>query len=167
MVEESTRELGARLSDVERSLRLLKQQWTGAGPTGHPVGSIGLLRHIDDASTGCHGRELSVRTGLDPSTISRAVAALVAAGLVERRADPSDGRASVLALTTAGREALTGAHLWVGEVLDRALSGWTPDEVAALSSALGRFADDIARSTRHPDIRHTDIRHTDTLEAAR
>lgn len=156
-MEDSTRELATRLRDVERSLRLLKQQWSGAGPTDLPAGSIGLLTHIDEAAPGCHGRELAVRTGLDPSTISRAVAALVAAGLVERQADPADGRASVLGLTVAGREALTGASRWVGEVLDRALAGWTPDEVSALSTALGRFADDVARSPRSAH----------TLEAAR
>src|SRR5664279_3483631 len=35
----------------------------------------------------------------DPSTISRQVAAMVKDGLLERRADPEDGRASLLVLT--------------------------------------------------------------------
>jgi DNA-binding MarR family transcriptional regulator len=156
-VEDSTRDLGIRLRDVERSLRLIKQQWAAGRRTSLPAGSIGLLTHIDEAPAGCHGRQLALRAGLDPSTISRAVAALVADGLVERRADPSDGRASVLALTPAGREALDGAQSWVGEVLDRALAGWSPAEVAALSAALTRFADDVERS----------LRSTDPLEAAR
>jgi DNA-binding MarR family transcriptional regulator len=38
----------------------------------------------------------------DPSTVSRQVALLVRAGVIERRADPADGRASILALTPAG-----------------------------------------------------------------
>src|SRR5262245_11500612 len=38
----------------------------------------------------------------DPSTVSRQVAALVRDGLVERRADQDDGRASLLAATPAG-----------------------------------------------------------------
>ena len=37
----------------------------------------------------------------DPSTVSRQVAALVKDGLLERRADPDDGRASLLVLTDA------------------------------------------------------------------
>ena len=85
------------------------------------------------------------------------MATLVTHGLVERRADPADGRASVLGLTEAGRTALTDAHAWYGEVLDRALAGWAPHEVAALSAALARFAGDLDRS----------LAHSDSLEAAR
>ena len=39
----------------------------------------------------------------DPSTVSRQVASLVKAGLVERQADPDDGRASILVPTELGR----------------------------------------------------------------
>ena len=39
----------------------------------------------------------------DPSTVSRQVAALVTDGLLERRADPEDGRASLLVLTPSAR----------------------------------------------------------------
>ena len=39
----------------------------------------------------------------DPSTVSRQVAALVRNGLVERLADPDDGRASLLAATPTGQ----------------------------------------------------------------
>ena len=38
----------------------------------------------------------------DPSTVSRQVAGLVRAGLVERRPDPEDGRATLLAATDEG-----------------------------------------------------------------
>ena len=38
----------------------------------------------------------------DPSTVSRQVASLVKAGLLERRADPDDGRASILVPTELG-----------------------------------------------------------------
>ncbi|MEP6561944.1 MAG: MarR family winged helix-turn-helix transcriptional regulator [Nakamurella sp.] len=39
----------------------------------------------------------------DPSTVSRQVASLVKGGLLERRADPDDGRASILVPTELGR----------------------------------------------------------------
>jgi DNA-binding MarR family transcriptional regulator len=38
----------------------------------------------------------------DPSTVSRQVAALVSDGLIERRADPDDGRATLLSVTRLG-----------------------------------------------------------------
>src|ERR1700742_2833233 len=47
---------------------------------------------------------LAELTHADPSTISRQVAELVQRGLVRREPDPSDGRASLLAITDAGRE---------------------------------------------------------------
>lgn len=152
----TTRELGLRLRDLGKSMRLIKQHRAG-DRSGASAGTVGMLMHIDEFSAGCHARELAERTGLDPSTVSRAVASLVTHGLVERRADPADGRVSVLGLTAAGRTVLADAHHRYGEVFARALADWTPDEVAALCSALGRF-------TR--DIEHI-LGHHDTLEAAR
>jgi DNA-binding MarR family transcriptional regulator len=113
---------------------------------------VALLVHIDELPTGCHARTLAGRTGLDQSTISRAVGSLVGLGLVERGADPADGRAIVLALTDDGRAALAGAHRWYGEVLDTALAGWTPGEVAALPALLGRFTSDIEHVLGSDDI---------------
>ena len=43
---------------------------------------------------------------VDPSTVSRQVAQLVKAGLVERQSDPEDGRASLLVATERGRARL-------------------------------------------------------------
>src|SRR6476646_10065066 len=40
----------------------------------------------------------------DPSTVSRQVASLVKGGLLQRRADPDDGRASILVPTELGRQ---------------------------------------------------------------
>mgnify|MGYP001792507881 CR=1 FL=1 len=46
----------------------------------------------------------------DPSTVSRQAAHLVDMGLLERRADPADGRASLLAITDAGTALLERAR---------------------------------------------------------
>ncbi|GIF26785.1 DNA-binding MarR family transcriptional regulator [Actinoplanes tereljensis] len=139
---DAKRELGLRLQDLLKCMRLIKQSRAMERP-GIPAG---LLAQIDDLPAGCHARELAARTSLDPSTISRAVAALVAHGLVERLPDPHDGRASVLAVTPAGRVALADIADWLGRVLDRALSGWSAEEVAALTVALARFTHDIEAS---------------------
>lgn len=132
-------ELGLRLYDLVRTVRLLKQHRAEEGQAVAP-GLLGMLMQIDKTSGGCQARELAQRTRLDPSTVSRSIAALVADGLVERRPDPSDKRASFLAVTPAGRAALAESFGWYGDVLRRALADWTPDEVDALSGALGRFA---------------------------
>jgi DNA-binding MarR family transcriptional regulator len=159
-VTSPTGELALRLRDLGQSIRLLKQCRPGSS-AAVPAGLLGLLTHVGEHAEGCYARELAVRAGLDPSTVSRAVAALVAQGLVERRADQRDGRASVLALTPAGRAALDDAHRSYGDLLDRALAGWTADEIAALATTLGRFADDVDRTLRSSTPR------TEPLEAAR
>ncbi len=48
--------------------------------------------------------DLAEKVQADPSTVSRQVAALVRDGYVERRADPMDGRASLLVITERGRQ---------------------------------------------------------------
>jgi len=48
--------------------------------------------------------DLAEMVGADPSTVSRQVASLVKGGLLERRADPDDGRASILVPTELGRQ---------------------------------------------------------------
>src|SRR3954463_13140833 len=53
---------------------------------------------------------LAASACVDPSTVSRQVAQLVAAGLVERRADPHDGRATLLAATDLGAARHRAVH---------------------------------------------------------
>ncbi|WP_020496163.1 MarR family winged helix-turn-helix transcriptional regulator [Sciscionella marina] len=54
----------------------------------------------------CRSSALAELVFVDQSTVSRQVAGLVTDGLVERRADPSDGRVSMLGITGQGIELL-------------------------------------------------------------
>ncbi|RDI68746.1 MarR family winged helix-turn-helix transcriptional regulator [Nocardia pseudobrasiliensis] len=78
----------------------------------------------------------------DASTISRQVAHLVKRGLIERRADPADGRASVLVVTDAGREVAAEIRRRRNQTLDRVMANWDHDERALLGRLLHRFVDD-------------------------
>ncbi|WP_433393191.1 MarR family winged helix-turn-helix transcriptional regulator [Micromonospora sp. KLBMP9576] len=155
-MENAGRELGARLSELLRCVRLIKGRRAAIRP-GVPIGLAGLLGQIEELPADCHARELAARSGLDPSTVSRAVASLVSHGLVERRVDPADKRASLLTVTPAGRAALADTYDWYGRILDTALADWTPAETAALATALGRLNRDI----------ETTLGHQDNQEAAR
>jgi DNA-binding MarR family transcriptional regulator len=77
----------------------------------------------------------------DPSTISRQVAELVRRGLVERAADPSDGRASLLAITPAGRALCERLGTVRRQMLATAVSAWTDAELATFAGLLARFND--------------------------
>lgn len=78
----------------------------------------------------------------DPSTVSRQIAALVRDGLVERRADPDDGRASVLVPTEAGLKLLEEQRRRIGLALARVIRQWEPGEVDTFLKLLERFATD-------------------------
>jgi DNA-binding MarR family transcriptional regulator len=136
-------ELATRLRDLVRVVRQLRQHRSDvtSGP-GVPPGLLGTLMSIDGVP-GCHAKELAAGAGLDQSTVSRAVAALVVHGLVERRPDPADKRASILALTAAGRTALADAQNWYEGVLRNALADWPPADVETLTALLARFAADL------------------------
>jgi DNA-binding MarR family transcriptional regulator len=76
---------------------------------------------------------------LDLSWISRQVAHLVERGLVERRADRTDGRVCILAATEAGIEAVArlqqaSNHYVVGKVAD-----WSEQDRTTLAALLGRL----------------------------
>lgn len=90
--------------------------------------------------------ELAAAVHSDPSTVSRQVAGLVRDGLVERRADPADGRASVLAPTTAGVEMLERQRHRVGMALARVVTQWEPDDVSQFLELLERFVVDHERA---------------------
>jgi DNA-binding MarR family transcriptional regulator len=84
----------------------------------------------------------------DLSTVSRQVAALVTRGLLERRADPVDGRASLLVVTDAG-EAVIAQHEHARTAFfEQVLSGWSPGE-------LGQFVHLLERFTAAYDTTHT------------
>lgn len=83
----------------------------------------------------------------DPSTVSRQVAALVKDGLVERRADPDDGRASMLVLT-AKADGVLAEHVRLrGGEFAAMLADWQPAELSGFAAALRRFAADFESAT--------------------
>src|SRR5580700_4408049 len=84
---------------------------------------------------------------ISPQSIGATLAALEAKGLIERRADPEDGRRVVLSVTGAGLRWLRSKRDARTEVLAKALSaGFTPAELQVLITAaplLERLAQSI------------------------
>jgi DNA-binding MarR family transcriptional regulator len=147
------RELMHQTRELLTAMRLFKSQMATQAPAV-PPGTLMILSTISDldgpAMSGCHVKDLATRHFLDPSTVSRAVAALVKAGLVARVADPADGRASVLQLTSHGREALAALNGWLDDRFASALADWTPEDLALLKALIQRFSADLMTSYNHP-----------------
>jgi len=85
-------------------------------------------------------RALAARLGCDPSNISVLVDRLVERKLVERRADPADGRVKLIAATARGRElaeACCRDRAWLATALD-ALDERERDSIRTALGALLR-----------------------------
>jgi DNA-binding MarR family transcriptional regulator len=83
----------------------------------------------------------------DPSTISRQVAHLVRLGLVERMADPEDGRATLLTATDEGRRVFEENRRIRIERFAEMLSDWAVEDRRRFAELLGRFS--TAFETEH------------------
>ena len=143
---EARHPLLGHIRELLKAVRLFKSDLPAHHPEV-PPGSLGVLWTIEsmagEPATGCHIKDLAARCFLDPSTVSRTVATLVRSGLVERTADPSDGRASVLSLTGTGRRTLTDVTDWADDRLAGALQEWTPEEIATFTALMRRFSADL------------------------
>ena len=91
---------------------------------------------------------LAEQVGVDPSTMSRHVSILEQAGLVERTADPDDGRAQTLSLTPAGRSVMEKVRAARHDLITDVLDDWDDTDRSRLAALLGRLADDFVRAER-------------------
>ncbi|MDQ2066459.1 MarR family transcriptional regulator [Xinfangfangia sp. CPCC 101601] len=64
------------------------------------------LVHLREAGVAITQKDLAARLGIDGSSLVRVLDILQARGLIERRADPSDGRARLIHLTEQGEARL-------------------------------------------------------------
>lgn len=80
----------------------------------------------------------------DPSTVSRQIAALVAAGDVERQTDPDDRRASLLDLTAAGHATLAAHRRVRNEHIARVTAHWPIRDRRQIAVLVDRLAADFA-----------------------
>lgn len=85
----------------------------------------------------------------DPSTVSRQVAALVKDGLLERRADPVDGRASLLVPTVEAQAVLAEHDAIRLEHFSRMLDGWTRHDLRTFAVLLKRFTRDFESTNQN------------------
>jgi DNA-binding MarR family transcriptional regulator len=100
--------------------------------------AYGLLALLQDAGP-LRASDLVVRLGLDKSTVSRQVASLVALGLVDRTADPDDGRAQVLTPSAEGATRLARIREARRARWESDLSDWPAEDIATLGALLARF----------------------------
>lgn len=82
----------------------------------------------------CSLTELAEAEGVRPPTMTRLIQGLERDGLVERAADASDRRATVLRATRRGRTVLEKARSRRIDVFEALLASAKPNEIAALET---------------------------------
>lgn len=130
-------ELVDALNDVVRRNRNLSLDIAGqVGVSASQVAVIAALGRLGEVRIA----ELAAELWVDPSVVSRHVGPLEKTGHIERRADPTDGRASLLRLSAAGTDVLTLVRDRRRDHLEHALHGWPSERVATLTDALSTIA---------------------------
>ncbi len=143
---ESVRALSEQVIRLQRAFGLMRQQIATTRSTsgdGVEWAAYGLLFQLVNSGPR-RSSALAEAACVDPSTVSRQVAQLVKAGLVERQSDPEDGRASLLVATDQGRAAYAAKQEHRARIFDHVLDGWTPQDVDTLARLLSQFNDSFA-----------------------
>lgn len=133
---ETARDLGAALSRLLRGVAHLK-----ATMSGEWSAFAVLTRLIEEGPQ--RSSALADAMHVDPSRMSRLVAHLIDNHYLARRADPADGRASILAITPAGRRAHQRMQRTSDERLARTLADWPAHDRRQLATLLDRLATDL------------------------
>ncbi|SED64657.1 MarR family winged helix-turn-helix transcriptional regulator [Streptomyces melanosporofaciens] len=82
---------------------------------------------------------LADEIGLDRSGVTRRATRLEEAGLLRREPDPGDRRATLLALTETGRQAIETTRQRLAAHIEDSLASWPPGEARTFAGQLHRF----------------------------
>jgi DNA-binding MarR family transcriptional regulator len=151
--------------DLQRTVRRAKARLLAAAGDDVESASHLLLRAVL-ADGPMRASALAASVHADLSTVSRQVTVLVGRGLLERRADQLDGRASLLAVTEAGRAAIAEHERGRQAFFDEMLTGWSTVELRQFAQQMERFTaayDQIHTAWVNERARHPEA-HTPSAE---
>jgi DNA-binding MarR family transcriptional regulator len=119
-----------RVALARLSRRLRRHELAGLTPT--QLAALATVGHSGPMRLG----DLAAVEGIAPSTLTRLVTALEDSGYVRRFPDPTDARASTLAITAQGQDVLERIRTESTMVLAASLRLLTPAQRSALADAL-------------------------------
>jgi DNA-binding MarR family transcriptional regulator len=109
---------------------------------GHSPLSVELLRAVVEAGE-IRASDLASALFVTKTSISRYVTAMLKEGLLVQRRDPSDGRATLLSVSPAGRRELAEREArrsaWLGDLC----RSWPKSDVDTLTTLLQRLNDGV------------------------
>jgi DNA-binding MarR family transcriptional regulator len=127
---------------INTILRSGSRQYAKAAKISSPeawvLGAIGNFQPIT-------AREVAARMAIDEAQVSRAIKALLARGLVSRRAAVNDNRRKILTLTAAGQRACERVLSLAESRQDKLLDGFSAADVERLTDMLIKLSDNAQR----------------------
>ncbi|MER5511026.1 MarR family winged helix-turn-helix transcriptional regulator [Streptomyces sp. NPDC002766] len=126
---------------IQREMTAFARRARASAGRMHPelsLVSYTLLGHLEE-SGGCRATDLAAHYALDKSTVSRQVAALERARLVERRVAPDDHRVQVLHLTDEGSRILAQVTDSRRAAFRERLADWPAEDLRRFAGYLVRY----------------------------
>ena len=154
---EQAGEIGSVIIQLVRLYGSIRARVT-AGPDGEPSPLFLLVKlaHLGPS----RASDLAEFLCADPSTVSRQVSSLVKSGLIERRADPADGRASILVPTELGAQRVSEQEQRRGHSVMPVLEDWPIQDREDLLRLLRKYTDGLEE--RRDEIVSIMLRSADT-----
>jgi DNA-binding MarR family transcriptional regulator len=118
-----------RLSVMRLSRRMRQERSSRLTPT--QIAALATLERHGPMTLG----EIAAHERVQPPSMTRVIAHLAVAGLVERRPHPTDGRQVIAEATDAGRALLDDDRRRRDEWLTDRLADLSPEDIAALNRA--------------------------------
>jgi DNA-binding MarR family transcriptional regulator len=116
---------------LARVIRRLRQ---GRAPGDLTLSEWSVLSRLDRGGPAGPG-DLAAEERVRPQAMCATIAALEKRDLIERAADPRDGRRAVISLADAGRQMLADRRTIKDERMARALATFTDSELRKLADA--------------------------------
>ena len=138
-----TESAGFLVGRVAHALKLRVQEFlddAGIDMSAEEISILTVLAHLDGPE---RMKPLSEKLGRDATTVSRQVAGLEEAGLVERSPCPDDGRATAVTITKAGSKLVEQTIPLTLALRGRAMKGISKAEAKTLVNALSRMLNNL------------------------
>lgn len=138
-----TESAGFLVGRVAHALKLRVQEFlddAGIDMSAEEISILTVLAHLDGPE---RMKPLSEKLGRDATTVSRQVAGLEEAGLLERSPCPDDGRATVVAITKAGSKLVEQTIPLILALRGRAMKGISKAEAKTLVNVLSRMLNNL------------------------
>jgi DNA-binding MarR family transcriptional regulator len=139
-----------RLLDVEQAISMLNQaarartkEYAERFDAELQPAGFGILRYVA-ANEPVRAGGIAAALAIDKSAVSRQLTVLRDGGLIETRADPADGRATLLVTTEKARIGLAEFRSNVHAAYERIMADWDTGDIADFAAALQRFTSGLS-----------------------